>query len=57
MFHLSCSGFRVFNQSAPHGSSKPGHIAKPSKIATQRAPIVTIPRKVDDEFRDDFDTK
>jgi hypothetical protein len=55
MFHLSCSGFRVFNQSAPHDSSKPRHIAKSSKIATERAPIVTILRKVDDEFRGDFD--
>jgi DNA-binding Lrp family transcriptional regulator len=28
-----------------------------SKIATERAAIVTILRKVDDEFRGDFDTK
>jgi hypothetical protein len=49
--------FVDFNQSAPHGSNKPRHIAKPSKIATQRAPIVIITRKVDDEIRGDFDTK
>jgi hypothetical protein len=32
MCHLSCADIRAFNQSALHGSNKPRHTTKPSKI-------------------------
>jgi len=44
MYYLSCSDFRAFNQSALHGSSKPHHTVKPSKIRDVNFSVISASR-------------